>query len=190
MPNPLPTPTFFATAAGFRRWLEKNRDSVPELHIGFYKQASGRTAMTYEEAVDEALCFGWIDGVIRSLGRESYMHRFSPRRPGSIWSNANVRHVDRLTRAGKMHASGLATFAARKANKVGIYAFEQRPQELPATLARVFRANRAAWTFWQAQPPGYRRTIVWWLISAKQEETRQRRLKTLITKSAAGKRLE
>lgn len=189
MPAPLPAPTFFATAAEFRLWLEQHHASAHELYIGFYKQASGKVAMTYEEAVDEALCFGWIDGMIKSLGRESYMHRFSPRKSSSIWSNVNVRHVERLTKAGKMHARGLAAFAARKPNRVGIYSFENRPRNFPPALEKTFRADRAAWRFWTAQPQGYRRTLIWWVLSAKLETTRQRRLAQLIAESAAGRRV-
>ncbi|MES2692903.1 MAG: YdeI/OmpD-associated family protein [Verrucomicrobiota bacterium] len=185
-----PKPVFFPTAADFRRWLEKNHASATELYIGFYKAKSGKTAMTYEEAVDESLCFGWIDGVVKSLGPESYQHRFSPRKPTSIWSMINIGHVARLTKAGKMHPRGLAAFAARKANKVGIYAYEQRPQEMPDPYRKTFKAAAKAWAFWEKQPPGYRRTLVWWIISAKQEATRDKRLKTLIKTCAAGRRVE
>lgn len=186
---PPPTPTFFPTAADFRRWLERNHATAPELFIGFYKKASGKVAMTYSEAVDEALCFGWIDGIIRSLDVESYMHRFSPRRPRSIWSNLNVRHVERLTSAGRMHASGLAAFAARRANKVGVYSFENRPTEFPPALKAIFRANVQAWGFWKKQPPGYRRMLIWWILSAKLDDTRRRRLARLLAECAAGRRL-
>lgn len=189
MPAVAPSPTFFATAAEFRRWLEKNHATAKELWVGYYKKASGRSGMTYPEAVDEALCFGWIDGLTKTIDADSYMQRFTPRKPGSNWSNINVRHIARLKAAGKMHPTGLAAFAARDKKKTGVYAFENRPQAFPPAMEKVFRANKKAWTFWEAQPPGYRRILIWWVISAKQAETRDRRLAKLIAESAAGKRM-
>jgi uncharacterized protein YdeI (YjbR/CyaY-like superfamily) len=179
----------FANAADFRRWLEKNHAVATELWVGFYKKDSGRGGMTYPESVDEALCFGWIDGILKAVDTASYTHRFTPRKPGSTWSKINVGHVARLKAAGRMHASGLAAFAARTAAKTGIYSFEQRPQKLPAAFEKIFRAKKKAWTFWSAQPPGYQRVAIWWVISAKQETTRRRRLDQLIADSAARRRL-
>lgn len=182
-------PTFFASAADFRQWLEQHHATATELWVGYYKKASGRGGMVYPEAVDEALCFGWIDGLTKSLDADRYMQRFTPRKPGSNWSNVNVRHVARLTAAGRMRPAGLAAFAARDEKKTGVYSFEQRPENFPAALQKIFRANRTAWTFWQKQPAGYRRTAIWWVISAKQETTRNRRLAQLIAVSADHRRL-
>lgn len=182
--------TFFKTAADFRAWLEKNHTTATELHVGAYRKASGLGGMTYLESVDQALCFGWIDGVVRKIDDTSFSHRFTPRKPGSIWSNINVAHVARLTAAGLMHSAGLAAFAARCETKTGIYAFERTTEpELPAAFAKKFRAEKAAWKFFNAQPPGYRRLCLHHIVSAKQPATRERRLALLIAASTAGLRL-
>ncbi len=186
----LPTATFFADSAAFRTWLEEHHARKTELIVGFYKKSAKRSGLTYAEAVDEALCFGWIDGIVRRLDDERYCHRFSPRKTGSIWSNVNVRHMARLESAGKVHPSGRAAFTARSAAKTGIYAFEAKaPAKFPSALEKRFRANRAAWTFFNAQPPGYRRLLTFWVATAKQAATRERRLDRLIAASAAGRRL-
>lgn len=182
-------PVMFADAAAFRRWLDAHHAHATELLVAFYGKSSGRGGLTYAEALDEVLCYGWIDGVRRRLDAHRYTIRFTPRRRGSVWSLVNVRHVERLTAAGRMHPAGLAAFAARDAQKTGVYSFENRPQDFPPSLAKTFRAHPSAWRFWLAQPPGYRRTAIWWVISAKQETTRQRRLARLIADSAAGRRL-
>jgi uncharacterized protein YdeI (YjbR/CyaY-like superfamily) len=184
-------PTHFANAAAFRRWLEKNHAACAEFVVGFYKKDSGRGGLTYAEAVDEALCFGWIDGIVRRIDEFSYCHRFTPRKPGSIWSNTNVTHVARLTAAGKMHAAGLAAYASRDPAKTGIYSFEKTkaPPALPPSFARRFKAHPAAWNFFRQQPPGYRRLQLHHIVEAKQEATRLRRLEKLIAASAAGRRL-
>jgi uncharacterized protein YdeI (YjbR/CyaY-like superfamily) len=146
--------------------------------------------MTWTESVREALCFGWIDGVRRSLGEDSYTIRFTPRRTGSNWSSRNVRHVEELIREGRMTPAGLAAYEARKPERTGIYAFEQRHSaRLEREQERHFRANPKAWAFFQAQPPSYRQTAIYWVVSAKRAETRERRLATLIEDSAAGRRL-
>lgn len=182
--------TFFKTAAHFRAWLEQNHATATELHVGAYRKASGLGGMTYLESVDEALCFGWIDGVVRKIDDVSFFHRFTPRKPGSIWSNVNVAHVARLTAAGKMHPAGLAAFAARSATKTGIYAFERTAEpELPAAFAKKFRAAKAAWKFFQAQPPGYRRQALHHIVTAKQPATQERRLAALIAASLQAIRL-
>ena len=181
--------THFPSAAAFRRWLEANHATAPELQVGFYKKISGKGGLTYAEAVDEALCFGWIDGLIRKIDEHSYTHRFTPRRPGSIWSLVNVRHVARLTKFGKMHAAGLKAFAIRDRKKTGIYSFENRPQSLPPTLEKKFRAQPKAWAFFNAQPSGYRRLAIYKVVNPKQEVTRERWLARLIADSAAGRRL-
>jgi uncharacterized protein YdeI (YjbR/CyaY-like superfamily) len=183
-------PVHFKSPAEFRAWLEAHHATATELLIGFYKKDSGRGGITYAEALDQALCFGWIDGVRKGLDDQSYTIRFTPRKRGSIWSNINVRHVERLTAAGRMRAAGQAAFAARDAKKTGIYSFERPPQKLTPELEKIFRAKKRAWTFWSAQPPGYQRTLTAWVIRAKQEETKQRRLATLIAESAAGRRID
>jgi uncharacterized protein YdeI (YjbR/CyaY-like superfamily) len=184
------SPNFFPSAAAFRAWLEKHHASTPELIVGFYKKSSGRAGLTYPEAIDEALCFGWIDGIVRKLDDERYSHRFTPRKTGSIWSNVNVRHVARLTAAGRMHAAGLAAFAARSAAKTGIYSFEAKvAATLPPAFEKKLRANQKAWAFFNAQAPWYQRKVTWWVVKAKQEETRARRLAKLIAGSAAGRQV-
>jgi uncharacterized protein YdeI (YjbR/CyaY-like superfamily) len=182
--------TRFANAAAFRAWLEKHHASASELLVAFFSKASGRGGLTYPEALDDALCFGWIDGIRKNAGADSYTIRFTPRRPGSIWSLVNVRHATRLIATGRMHAAGRAAFAARTAAKTGVYSFEQRPQKFPPALAKVFRADPPAWKFWSTQPPGYQRIAIWWVISAKQESTRRRRLARLIAESSAGRRVQ
>jgi uncharacterized protein YdeI (YjbR/CyaY-like superfamily) len=183
-------PLFFAKPADFRRWLEKHHHAAAELLVGFYKRGSGRPSMTWPESVDEALCFGWIDGVRRSLDDESYTIRFTPRRPSSNWSLINIRKVEALIRDGRMKPAGLEAFEARDESKSGVYSFEQRENaKLDRKAEATFRANRAAWRFFQAQPPGYRKIAAFHVMSAKREETRAKRLSILIEHSAAGQRI-
>lgn len=185
------TPRFFKSAAAFRAWLERNHATATELWVGLYKKAHAHQGLTYPDAVLEALCFGWIDGVMRRIDDETHMQRFTPRKPGSTWSNINVAHVERLTREGRMAPAGLAAYAARSAAKTGIYSFERKaPVDFPPALRREFKAHAAAWKFFQAQPPGYRRLATFHVASAKQAETRARRLAKLIAASAAGRRLD
>jgi len=181
-------PTFFATPDEFRAWLEKHHDEVGELLVGFHKKGSGRPSINYAESVEEALCFGWIDGVRRSIDDTSYSMRFTPRRVRSSWSAVNVGRVEELTRQGRMHPAGLRAFEARSEDKTGIYAYEQRhTAKLGAERERRFRANKKAWGYFSAQPPSYRQTAIWWVVSAKKEETRQRRLAALIEDSERGR---
>jgi uncharacterized protein YdeI (YjbR/CyaY-like superfamily) len=182
-------PTFFATPDDFRRWLRKNHRTAQELWVGFYKKASGLPSITWSEAVDEALCFGWIDGVRKSVDGSSYMNRFTPRRKGSIWSEVNTRRVEVLIRQRRMRAAGLEAFAARDPARTSRYSVDRERAALDASLAARLRANDAAWRFFQAQPPGYRRTAIWFVMSARQEATRARRLEQLIADSAAGLRI-
>jgi uncharacterized protein YdeI (YjbR/CyaY-like superfamily) len=186
-----PLATFFATPKEWRRWLEKHHATASELSVGFYKKGSGRPSITWPEAVDEALCFGWIDGVRRTIDDESYRIRFTPRRPRSIWSAVNVKRVAALTAEGRMAEAGLRAFKARTEARTAIYSFEQKsePTLSPADAKRL-RANAAAWRFFAAQPPSYRRPATWWVVSAKQAATRERRLATLISDSAAGRRIK
>jgi uncharacterized protein YdeI (YjbR/CyaY-like superfamily) len=184
-----PGPKFFKTPSAFRKWLAANHDKAKELLVGFYKKASGKPSMTWPESVDEALCFGWIDGVRKTIDDQSYVIRFSPRKPNSIWSAVNIRNVERLTREKRMQPAGLKAFAACKENRSGIYAYEQRPAELVEPYATQFRRHKAAWKFFEAQPPYYRKTLTWWIVSAKQEKTRLSRLEKLIETSAKQQRL-
>ena len=182
-------PKFFTSTGQFRQWLERNHDRATELLIGFHKKASGKKSITYAEALDEALCFGWIDGVRKSLNETSYVQRFTPRKPRSIWSNINVKHVERLKKEGRMHAAGLEAYARRDPERTGIYSFENRPRELPPEYEKTFRQNKAAWKFFQEQPAGYKRLMIFRTMGAKKEETRLRRLKQLIESSEKGVRL-
>jgi len=179
-------PRFFASPPPLRAWLEENHATKPELLVGFYKKASGRPSITWPESVDEALCFGWIDGVRRSLGDEAYTIRFTPRKTTSIWSSNNVARVAVLTDQGRMTEAGLRAFAARKPEKTGVYSFErQEAATLSPLQEKQLRANRKAAVFFDAQAPWYRRTALHWVVSAKREETRTRRLAQLIADSAA-----
>jgi uncharacterized protein YdeI (YjbR/CyaY-like superfamily) len=184
-------PTFFPTPADFRAWLQAHHRTEQELWVGFHKKSTGRPSLTWPESVDEALCFGWIDGLRKSVDAERYAIRFTPRRKGSIWSAVNTRRMGELIRARRVRAAGLKAFAAREEKKTGVYLFEQRqpPAFDPAREAR-FKANAAAWAFFQAQPPGYRKIATGLVMSAKQEATRDRRLALLIAQSAAGRRLD
>ncbi len=180
--------TFFASPAAFQAWLEKHHAGRQELLVGFYKKSSGKPNITWPESVDAALCWGWIDGVRKRIDDVSYSIRFTPRKPGSIWSSVNIARVEELTTLGVMREAGLKAFAARTEAKSAIYAYEQRGDpKLGAAYERRFRANEAAWHFFHAQAPWYRRTATWWVISAKREDTREKRLATLIADSEAGR---
>ena len=181
-------PKFFSTPEKFREWLAKNHDREDELLIGFYKKDSGKKSITYAEALDEALCYGWIDGVRKSFDETSYTIRFTPRKPKSIWSLVNVRHVERLMKAGRMAEPGHAAYARRDPKRTGIYAFENAAREFSPEFEKTFRANKRAWEFFQTEPPSIRKTCIFWVMSAKKEETRVRRLEQLIESSANGVR--
>jgi uncharacterized protein YdeI (YjbR/CyaY-like superfamily) len=190
MPDRPPSPVFFASTEEFRAWLARHHASASELWVGFHKKHTGRPTLTWPESVDAALAFGWIDGIRKSLDADAYVIRFTPRKRGSIWSNVNIRKAEALVRAGLMHPAGLLAFEAREAKKSGIYSFEQRQEpRLDAAELQQLRANAAAWKFFQAQPPGYRRLATYWVISAKRAGTRARRLRILIDDSAAGARI-
>lgn len=181
-------PTFFATPSEFRAWLEEHHDTSRELWVGYYKKSSGRPGITWPESVDEALCFGWIDGVRRSIDDERYTNRFTPRKPRSTWSAVNIARAKELVELGRMHPAGLAAFEARTDDRSAIYSYEQRHQaKLDDDLERQFRANAEAWEYFQSRPPSYRKAAVYWVTSAKKEETRRRRLATLIDDSAHGR---
>src|SRR5262247_2486238 len=165
-------PRFFPTPSHLRKWFEGNHARAGELWVGYYKKDSGLASVTWPESVDEALCVGWIDGIRKSIDEKSYEIRFTPRRPGSIWSAINIRRCRVLGKEGRMREAGLKAFEARRENRSGIYAYEQRRDQLEEPYRSLLRKNKAAWTFFQAQPPGYRKTLGWWVISAKKEETR------------------
>jgi uncharacterized protein YdeI (YjbR/CyaY-like superfamily) len=181
-------PTFFETPSAFRAWLERHHADAAELLVGFYKKGSGKPSITWPEAVDEALCFGWIDGVRRGLDAECYSIRFTPRKPSSTWSAVNVARVDALRRARKMRPEGLAAFERRKQDNTGTYSYEQRDAaRLDKAQEGRFRSNRGAWDFFQGQAPSYRKAAIWWVVSAKREATRDKRLATLIHDSSHGR---
>lgn len=182
-------PTFFPTPTDFRRWLQKNHQRAAELWVGFRKRGTGRPSLTWPESVEEALCFGWIDGLRKSIDAGSYMIRFTPRKPTSTWSAINIKTVNRLTTEKRMKPAGLAAFRARKESKSGIYSYENRSQKLDPAFEKKFKTHKAAWSFYESQPPWYRRTSTHWVMSAKREETRLKRLATLIADSAQGRRV-
>lgn len=185
-----PLPTFFATASDFRTWLEVNGDKVSELVVGFWKVDSGRPSVTWTESVDEALCFGWIDGVRKRIDDLAYLIRFTPRRTGSIWSAVNIARVEALIAAGRMRPPALAAYALRLERKSAVYSYEQRDHpELSPAETKLFRRSKAAWTFFERCPPSYRKPILYWVVSAKRPETRQRRLVQLIDSCSRGERL-
>jgi len=181
-------PTTFERPEDFRAWLEQHHDGERELWVGYFKKGSGRPSMTWPESVDEALCFGWIDGVRKRVDAERYMIRFSPRRAGSVWSAVNIGRVEALTRQGRMWPAGLDAFEARRVDRSGIYSYEQRDRAvLDPAFERRFRAEGEAWTAFEAMPRSYRQAAIRWVMTAKKEETRERRLATLIEDSAAGR---
>jgi uncharacterized protein YdeI (YjbR/CyaY-like superfamily) len=181
---------FFAGPDEFRAWLEANHETESEVVVGFHKTHTGRREMTWTESVREALCFGWIDGITRRIDDDRYCIRFTPRKPGSNWSAVNVKHVEALTREGRMHAAGIAAFEARPREQTGVITYENRHEaKLSPEQEAQLRANESAWEFFRAQPPGYRQMAIFWVVSAKREETRVRRLATLIDDSAHGRRI-
>jgi len=180
---------YFKSQSDFRQWLEANHASASELWVGFYKLDSGKGGLTYPQAVDEALCFGWIDGLKKRVDEFSYTQRFTPRKAKSTWSRINIRHAERLQKAGRMTPAGLKAYAARDPARSGVYSFENVPRQLSPALERQFKADKVAWAFFERQPPGYRRVASFWVMSAKQEETRQRRLARLMADSKQGRRL-
>lgn len=182
-------PTFFRTPAAFRSWLERHHATAGELVVGFYKKGSGKPSLTWPESVDEALCFGWIDSVRRGLDDSSYSIRFTPRRAGSTWSSVNVARARALIEQGRMRPAGLAAFEARRANRTGIYTYEQRSVELAEPYAGLLKLDAAAWAHFQGQAASYRKAVSWWIVSAKQEATRLKRLDKLKNCSAQGERL-
>lgn len=183
-------PTFFESPAQFRRWLEGNHASATELIVGYRKVGTGRPSMSWSESVDEALCFGWIDGVRKRIDDHSYQIRFTPRKRASIWSLVNVEKVQALLASGRMQAAGLAAYQARTESRTGVYAFErQAPAELHEVELKLFKQSRVAWSYFEGCPPGYRRTMLHWVTSAKQPATRERRLAQLVAACAEQRRV-
>jgi uncharacterized protein YdeI (YjbR/CyaY-like superfamily) len=183
-------PTFFATPAAFRKWFEKNHEKAIELLVGFYKKDSGKPSITWPESVDQALCFGWIDGVRRRIDDVSYSIRFTPRKSISNWSAINIARVAELTTLGLMAPAGLRAFERRRDDKSAIYAYENAVRTLAPDDEKRFRANKKAWAYFTGQAPSYQRVAIYWVTSAKREETRERRLAALVEDSANGKRLD
>ena len=181
-------PTFFPDAAGFRAWLEANHATAEELSVGFRKVSTGEPSITWPEARDEALCFGWIDGVRHRIDDDNYRIRFTPRRAGSIWSLVNVERFAALTAAGKMTEAGVRAYEENR-HRTGVYAYERETAALAPAEEKLFRKDKAAWADWEKRPPGYRKLCLHWITSAKRPETRARRLATLIEDSAAGRKI-
>lgn len=183
-------PVFFDSALAFRRWLKAHAAKAEAIVVGFRKVGTGQPNMSWSESVDEALCFGWIDGVRKSLGPETYQIRFTPRRPGSAWSAINVAKVQALVEQGRMQPAGLAAFGQRLEHKTRIYAYEQEGVAvLSETEQNRFRRNKAAWAYFESAPPGYRKQMLHWVTNAKKDETRARRLEQFIEACAAGVRM-
>jgi uncharacterized protein YdeI (YjbR/CyaY-like superfamily) len=184
-------PTFFAKPADFRKWLAKNHDKATQLLVGYYKVGSSKVSMTWPESVDEALCYGWIDGVRKSIDAESYTIRFTPRRQGSFWSNKNIASAKRLIKAGRMKSAGLKAFKQRLGVKSGAYSFEQEQiAPFSPALEKRFKAKKTAWEFFNKQPLGYQKTMRHWVMTAKQEKTQLKRLVQLIETSGEEKRVD
>ena len=182
-------PTFFESPAELRRWFEANHATAGELHIGLYKRSSGKSGISYAEALDEALSFGWIDGLRKGLDANRWMIRFTPRTSRSIWSAVNIRRAGELVHLGRMRPAGLKALEGRDPARANLYSYERQSATLAAGDDSAFRANRIAWDFFEAQAGSYRRAAIWWVVSAKQEATRVRRLRALIEHSEMGQRL-
>jgi uncharacterized protein YdeI (YjbR/CyaY-like superfamily) len=182
-------PVFFSDTREFRKWLETNHRTEKELLVGYYKVGTKKTSMNWSESVDEALCFGWIDGIRKSIDEESYCIRFTPRNPKSNWSAVNINKVEEMIRLGKMTPAGLAAFEKRAEARSGIYSYENRPEKFDSGLEARFQEDQQAWNFFSSKPASYQKTVVYWVMSAKQESTRISRLNKLIEASIAGKRL-
>ncbi len=181
---------FFPKQSDFRKWLVKNHDRETELIVGFYKVGSGKPSITWSQSVDEALCFGWIDGIRKLVDKDSYCIRFTPRKVKSIWSKINIKKVEELTQKGLMHPAGLEIFNKREESKSKIYSFENRPKKLNRFLENQFKADKIAWSQFLSMPPSYQKTAIFWVMSAKQDATRQKRLDMLIRDSKAGQKIK
>ena len=183
-------PLFFSSQLKFREWLKKNHTKKKELLVGFYKVTSGKESMTWPQSVDEALCYGWIDGVRKSIDEKSYTIRFTPRRPSSNWSAINIKKIEELRKNGLMQEAGLEAFKHRKESKSAIYTYEKQPAQLDSSFIKKFQASKKAWNFFQSQSPSYQRTVIGWILQAKQDATKIRRLENLIRDCKAGKKIK
>lgn len=183
-------PIFFATQSDFRKWLKKNHDKESELFLGYYKVSSGKPSITWSQSVDEAICFGWIDGIRRSIDSESYVIRFTPRKPSSNWSTINLKKVEELTKLGLMAPAGIKVFEKRKLENRETYSYKNDSYKLTSTFEKKFKANKNAWAFFNAQTPSYQRVTIKWVATAKKEETRQARFQTLIDDCQAGRKIK
>jgi uncharacterized protein YdeI (YjbR/CyaY-like superfamily) len=182
-------PIFFKKQSDLRKWFEKNADTATSLSVGFYKVSTGKPSITWSQSVDEALCFGWIDSIRNSIDEESYSIRFTPRKPNSIWSAVNIKKVEELKKLGLMKSKGLELFNMMNKEKLKTYSFERSIVELSKEFEKKFKANKKAWKFFQSMPPSYRKPVINWVMTAKQEETRLRRLATLIKDSEEGRKI-
>jgi uncharacterized protein YdeI (YjbR/CyaY-like superfamily) len=183
-------PTFFENTQDFHRWLEANSEKESELLVGYYKVSTGKPSMSWSESVDQALCFGWIDGVRRSIDEASYCIRFTPRKPNSNWSAVNIKKVEELISSGQMTPAGLKLFGQRKESKSEVYSYENRTEAFPPEIEARFRQNEKAWEFFIKQAPSYRKTVIYWIMSAKQEATFEKRFAQLVSECVEGKRLD
>lgn len=190
MPMDSMQPTFFSNSKDFRKWFEKNHQKAKELLVGFYKVTSGKKSITWPESVDEAICFGWIDGVRKSIDSESYFIRFTPRKPGSIWSAINIKKVEELTKKGLMYHAGHMAFSKRQEKKSAIYSYEKEPETLSPEFLKKLKANKKAWKYFQSMAPSYQRTCVHWIMTAKQEITKTKRLDELIKDSGLERKIK
>lgn len=181
---------YFASQQDFRHWLQENHNKEAELLVGFYKVESGKPSMTWSQSVDQALCFGWIDGIRKSIDSESYCIRFTPRNPRSNWSGINIKKVEEMNKLGLMHPAGIAVYEKRHDQTSEIYSYENKPERLTNEYEILFKSHSKAWDFFQLQPPSYQRTVMFWVMSAKQEQTRQKRLAELIADSEAGLKIK
>jgi len=189
----MPEPTnirYFKNIKELRKWFEKNHNKQTEQWFGYFKKGSGKTGVSYSEAVDEALCFGWIDGIAKGIDDQRYCQRFTPRKKGSTWSAVNIGKVKGLLKSGRMHEAGLAVFKNRDKSNTNQYSFEQKEIKLTPKLEKIFKANKKAWGYYSKSPPGYKQTSAWLVISAKQEATKMKRLERLIADSEAGLRIK
>jgi len=180
-------PKYFRSPEAFRLWLKSNHSSAKELWVGYHKKAAGKASLTWPESVDEALCYGWIDGIRNTVDETRYTIRFTPRSPSSSWSAVNIRRARALIKEGRMRASGLQAFKRRHTSQPQRYSYENRPTDLPPTYLKRLKANKEAWSFYRSQPPWYRRAATWWIISATREETKLKRLSALIRDLALGR---
>lgn len=183
------SPIFFTNTTEFRKWLEKNHQTETELLVGYYKVGTGKPSMNWSDSVDEALCFGWIDGVRRSIDQESYCNRFTPRNPKSNWSAINIKKVEELIRKGKMTPAGLAAYEKRSESRSAVYSYENLPEKLAPEFEHRFQENPVAWEFFQKQAPSYKKVKIYWVMEGKQEQTRWSRLEKLIAASQSGEKI-